>query len=176
MSTDLVPELCPNGQVQLVAPCGTPAAYRRHRRRGEEPCDECKAAVAEDERSRYRAQPKGTDRAPAPPDCPNPSPGGVARHRRAGELPCSACLSAYNAAQRERRAEASTARLQPCGTPAAARRHRRRGEPLCEPCKEAERAGARQQRQRAATLEPEAPDTADAGPWLRWWRWLWRRR
>lgn len=28
-----------------LKPCGTPAAYRRHRRRGEEACDACKESV-----------------------------------------------------------------------------------------------------------------------------------
>lgn len=32
------------------APCGTSAAYRRHRRNNEDPCEECKAAVRDDQR------------------------------------------------------------------------------------------------------------------------------
>ena len=30
-----------------LKPCGTPAAYRRHKRRGEDACEACKAAVRE---------------------------------------------------------------------------------------------------------------------------------
>ena len=33
------------GLVRVLAPCGTPAAYRRHRRRGED-CATCRAAEA----------------------------------------------------------------------------------------------------------------------------------
>lgn len=35
-----------------LKPCGTPAAYRRHRRNGEEACGPCKAAVRVKEGSR----------------------------------------------------------------------------------------------------------------------------
>ena len=35
-------------QKQRLRPCGTTAAYRRHRAAGEEPCDDCKAAKAEE--------------------------------------------------------------------------------------------------------------------------------
>jgi hypothetical protein len=33
-----------------LKPCGTSASYQRHRRRGEEPCGPCKAAIAEHSR------------------------------------------------------------------------------------------------------------------------------
>lgn len=42
---------------RIVKPCGTEAAYRRHLRNGEEPCDKCKRAAAE-----KRAQRRGTDK------------------------------------------------------------------------------------------------------------------
>ena len=35
-------------------PCGTPAAYRRHKRAGEEPCPACKAAESERQRFYYQ--------------------------------------------------------------------------------------------------------------------------
>jgi hypothetical protein len=38
-----------------VKPCGTPAAYMRHRRRGEYPCQECRNAWAEQERAKRGA-------------------------------------------------------------------------------------------------------------------------
>lgn len=31
--------------MSALKPCGTPAAYRRHLRNGEDPCDACRAAV-----------------------------------------------------------------------------------------------------------------------------------
>lgn len=39
-----------------LAPCGTPAAYRRHRRRGEPVDDACAAAAREQKNSRTRAK------------------------------------------------------------------------------------------------------------------------
>lgn len=38
-----------------LKPCGTPAAYRRHLRNGEEACVECKAAVRTNEGSRRQS-------------------------------------------------------------------------------------------------------------------------
>jgi hypothetical protein len=43
-----------------LKPCGTQAAYMKHRRRGEPPCRECLDAHSADERRRY------PDRAPDP--------------------------------------------------------------------------------------------------------------
>lgn len=42
----------------VTEPCGTEAAYKRHKRHGEDPDDECKAAWAEAQR-RYYAKRKG---------------------------------------------------------------------------------------------------------------------
>ena len=39
-----------------LKPCGTVAAYRRHLRNGETPCDECKRAVREHEQARRAAK------------------------------------------------------------------------------------------------------------------------
>ncbi len=39
-----------------TAPCGTVAAYKRHLRHHEAPCDPCRAAWAEYQRDRYRAR------------------------------------------------------------------------------------------------------------------------
>lgn len=44
-------------------PCGTPAAYTRHTRRGEEPCEPCRAANAEAS-ARRRAADKAAGRKP----------------------------------------------------------------------------------------------------------------
>lgn len=40
---------------QPVAPCGTQAAYQRHRRNGEDACDRCRAAHAASRRKLYAA-------------------------------------------------------------------------------------------------------------------------
>ena len=44
------------GQVgrPVSAPCGTVAAYKRHQRRGEQPCQSCRAANAAYHRELYR--------------------------------------------------------------------------------------------------------------------------
>ena len=48
------------GKPENVAPCGTEAAYNRHRRHGETPCQECKRAAAA-ARARRRGAPKKDD-------------------------------------------------------------------------------------------------------------------
>lgn len=40
------------GPERFLAPCGTPAAYRRHKRRGEEPCAACRTACAKSAQER----------------------------------------------------------------------------------------------------------------------------
>src|SRR5690606_29324388 len=42
------------GPPRTLKPCGTVAAYRRHQRHGEPPCDECRKAEAEHQREMYR--------------------------------------------------------------------------------------------------------------------------
>ena len=37
-------------------PCGTVAAYRRHRRAGEQPCDQCRLAWNEKQKQMYHAR------------------------------------------------------------------------------------------------------------------------
>ena len=41
-----------------LQPCGTPAAYGRHKRRGEKACDECLDAMAEYNRAYRASHPK----------------------------------------------------------------------------------------------------------------------
>ena len=40
----------------VSAPCGTQAAYKRHKRRGETACDACRTAYLEYQRELYRAR------------------------------------------------------------------------------------------------------------------------
>lgn len=42
------------GAPRTPAPCGTTAAYARHLRNGEQPCDACREANAERHRELYR--------------------------------------------------------------------------------------------------------------------------
>lgn len=75
-------------------PCGTPAAYHRHRRNGEEACRPCKDAIN-----------TRNVKSPYPPrvaECGTAS--GADRHRRAGEEICERCRLARNKYQREYKA------------------------------------------------------------------------
>ena len=65
-----------------VQPCGTSAAWQRHWRRGEPPCELC-AQVH---------KPGGTKGRPAGRSCGTMA--GYARHKRHGEQPCQACTAA----------------------------------------------------------------------------------
>jgi hypothetical protein len=40
----------------VVKPCGTPAAYRRHKRHGERPCESCAQAERRRNQDRMRAR------------------------------------------------------------------------------------------------------------------------
>jgi hypothetical protein len=44
------------GPPRELAPHGTPAAYRRHQRAGEEPCIDCREAEAERQHDLYEAR------------------------------------------------------------------------------------------------------------------------
>lgn len=72
-----------------LRPCGTVAAYRRHRNHGETPCEACRAAVAAYSRARYipstrQLAPHGTEAA-------------YHRHYTYGQRPCLACVDAHAA-------------------------------------------------------------------------------
>lgn len=89
-----------------MKPCGTEAAYYRHRYRGEEPCAEDRQAVAEIERARKRA--KGR-RARRKPRCGTRS--GYEAHLNAGTTPCRGCKDAHAEAQAEwRRGRSNSSR------------------------------------------------------------------
>lgn len=97
------------------APCGTPAAKRRHRRRGEPECETCART-------------------------PMTHPGGKARSekfRRAhGIEPRTSTATPAQIAARE---EMMRGRYAPCGSIGAYRRHLRHGDPIDEACKQAAR-------------------------------------
>lgn len=83
----------------MLAPCGTVSAYKRHSRKGEIPCDACRAANRERSRQQYQKSlpPDYKKREPAP--CG--TSGALARHRRRGEKPCETCRFAEVARVRE---------------------------------------------------------------------------
>jgi hypothetical protein len=78
-------------------PCGTNAAYVRHRARGEEVCEACRKARSAYVASRRRARrdsPGVSSRSGRPTTAPCGSNAAYARHQRRGEQPCLACLQA----------------------------------------------------------------------------------
>ncbi len=78
-----------------LQPCGTDAAYQRHRWRDETPCVECQTAHSTDERRRTHRH--GTEERFSA-GCG--THGGWYRHLYAGEEPCQTCRDAHNAARR----------------------------------------------------------------------------
>lgn len=101
----------PRYRPQPTHPCGTKAAYNRHKRRGEDACQPCKEAKRLADR-----KPCGTEAA-------------YQRHRRNNEIACAACLEAH--------AEYAKERSKGCGSVSGAMRHSRLKEAWCEPCKQA---------------------------------------
>ncbi|MFJ2218274.1 WhiB family transcriptional regulator [Streptomyces sp. NPDC101062] len=69
------------GHKTRLKPCGTPAAYRRHLRKGQKPCPPCKAA----EHLRYAERAERRRRRPS--RCPNIEPEREARYDRAERHP-----------------------------------------------------------------------------------------
>jgi hypothetical protein len=120
----------------VLQPCGTEAAYRRHLKYGEEPCEPCReaflrAAQARSERHRRKRgskvrglQPCGTAAA-------------YQRHKLHGEEPCEACKQALRESRRASY-QPSSREIQSCGTHSAYVRHRKLGEEPCEACRAAE--------------------------------------
>lgn len=89
-----------------LKPCGTYAAYHRHLRNREIPCEACYAAHASRERE-LRAR-RGYVRGPyARPGCG--SYAGYQAHQRRGEVACEPCLEAARNYRRELRARRATA-------------------------------------------------------------------
>ena len=77
-----------------VKPCGTRAAYLRHRKAGEEPCGPCVEAMREANRRFSQS------RTPRPRKVRVLKPCGTAaaygRHKKAGEEPCGPCRQAWS--------------------------------------------------------------------------------
>lgn len=75
-----------------LRPCGTEAAYRRHRYNGEVPCDECRTA-----HTNYLRD--GPPKLPPLERDPCGTPGAYRRHLRRGEVTCRACCDAWSKSQ-----------------------------------------------------------------------------
>lgn len=109
-----------------LKPCGTYAAYIRHVRHGEVPCEMC-AQAALDQRQAGRKEravkPCGTYAA-------------YGRHLRKGEDPCESCREASRVYGRSkyRKLRQAVKRVPECGTVAGYRKHVRSGELPCNEC------------------------------------------
>jgi hypothetical protein len=146
-----------------LQPCGTHAAYARHVKAGEEPCEPCREARAA-YMNEWNRRPPQRPRSRA--QCGTTA--GYARHWRNKEEACEACLKAKRAHMRDlrlARGEGGGQKLKPCGTLAAYRRHKAAGEKACGPCLEAyaeyyrewEEARQRRNHDRAAVPKELAP-------------------
>src|SRR5215213_6097896 len=103
-----------------LLPCGSDAAYARHRRRGEAPCRPC--LDAHNERTRAVKEAARRERgAPLAPWAnsqvmPCGTSAAFQRHRRHGETPCEPCRRAWSEAKAKTRhvakERASKARVQ----------------------------------------------------------------
>lgn len=92
-----------------LAPCGTVAAYRRHQRHGETPCNACREAMAAAARDRRAGLPAGPGRGGWERDEADLAPCGTAaaakRRQRHGEpvdYACKVAASYYYAANKAR--------------------------------------------------------------------------
>lgn len=83
-------------QPRPLAPCGTPAAYTRHVKRGEPIDDACRQANTE--AKRVKGTPTPSKRKPID----HGTLAGGKQHRYRGEKPCTACARAEADYQRDR--------------------------------------------------------------------------
>lgn len=73
-----------------LKPCGTPAAWRRHKRHGEEPCAACREAHSAEVAKYKRRGPVGPREL-----LPCGTEAAARRHRRRGEPLCFPCRVAH---------------------------------------------------------------------------------
>lgn len=85
---------------QALKPCGTLAARDRHRVRGEEVCEACRAAW-----NAYMKEYKAKNKKPAARRPPSPcgTVSGYVRHKRVGDPDCEPCRLVWNAYLMERK-------------------------------------------------------------------------
>ena len=91
---------------------GTSSGARQHRRRGEQPCDECRAAEnaqrAASKRAKWQRENPGVPYPVKPPGPPriHGTTGGWKGHLRRKEQPCDECRRASNLARADRKLRA----------------------------------------------------------------------
>ncbi|MDX2709988.1 hypothetical protein PV350_45460 [Streptomyces sp. PA03-6a] len=79
-------------------PCGTAAAYARHLRHGETPCEDCRRANREYKKGGGARAKRQGQRKPIN----HGTTAGYQQHRYRGEAPCEACREAMRVKSRER--------------------------------------------------------------------------
>ena len=148
--------------------CGTYAAYQRHRRANEDPCEACDAAAREYGRSIPRAL------VATPEDVTKcGTTAGYAQHRNRGHAPCDLCMGAKRTYDNARNRDAGIpARPKVvCGTYSGHNKHRRVGEEPCESCLDARREYGRSgQRKRRGSIPFKAAECGTPSGYFRHWR------
>ena len=135
-----------NQHTANLKPHGTSAAFQRHKRAGEEPCQPCiEAKRIESAEAQRKARAKNPPKPKQVQPCGTNA--GNQRHRKNGEPSCEPCtkaMQAYGAKIRAQRRANNPAtprvyQLTPIehGTEKGRAKHIRRGEPVCEPCRTA---------------------------------------
>ena len=129
---------------RTLQPCGTWAAYLRHYKLGEEPCDPCRTAMRKRAREQYAS---GATVPKTPLDeskCGTTA--GYSAHIKRKLSPCEPCKAArreYNNTRNRARGMAEQKRLpNHCGAPGGYYRHIRDDEPACDACITAKREHA----------------------------------
>lgn len=89
------------GAVMVLKPCGTDAAYKRHLKANEKPCEPCTIA----HNYAVREWDRATNKRPARFLAPCGTPGAYQRHQRNGEKIDAACRKAHAKKERIRRAK-----------------------------------------------------------------------
>ena len=118
-------------------PCGTNAAYFRHYKNGEKPCQACRLAQ-NTYRNDQRAKRRSGETAPRP-LLPCGTNAAYERHVRGGEEPCDPCRDAARAEWGRACHLTTPMDKTKCGTIAGYAQHKRRGQPSCDPCRQARR-------------------------------------
>lgn len=133
-----------NRHTANLQPCGTMAAYQRHKRDGEEPCQPCREAkrIASKE---YQRKARALNQVKPRELKPHGTLAAANRHTKKHEPLCDPCREVVREKAKQRRAEATANRASreprqyEHGTYAGAANHRRRGETPCDPCLQARR-------------------------------------
>lgn len=144
---------------QSLAPCGTTAAFDRHRRKNEAPCEPCKEAKRKESaerRARIKAENQNNPLQPPQQRSQCGTRAGANYHRDHGEQKCAPCLEAeraYNRAGYHRNKGTKKPlgrRPDPVehGTAKGFWQHKRTKEPMCDPCRLAYNENQRQAHRR----------------------------